>query len=134
MDRLTALVAIAHLRLRLDILKRHPHLLESAMTPKLQGVLQSFSLLKHNVEADAEKLANRVQTADSKRKQLFAGAHDTLGKLDSDMKDIEDFLGAIEGSNGGPLESSQASSVDAGATSQDQPQPERLTVNGVSQS
>jgi hypothetical protein len=134
MDRLTAFVCIAHLRLRLDILKRNPHLLDTAaMTPKLQGVLQSFNLLKHNLEADADDLAKRIQDADQRRVALKQNSHAALGKVGSDMGDIEDFLGAMEGTNGAPLESSSASSPPSSDAPADAA-PERLTVNGVSQS
>jgi hypothetical protein len=127
MDRLTALVAIAHLRLRLDILKRHPHLLESAMTPKLQGVLQSFNMLKHNLEADADELATRIQDAEKRRAALKQNSHAALGRVGSDMGDIEDFLGAMEGSNGAPLESSSDTSQPSSAPAADAPEAPDLT-------
>lgn len=138
MDRLTALIAIAHLKLRLDILKRNPYLLDTAMTPKLQGVLQSFNMLKHNLERDADEMAKRIQTADQRRQALKQTGHAALGRVDADMKDIEDFLGAMEGTNGAPLEGSSVS-LDASsepATAPDEATaaaPERLTANGVSQ-
>ncbi len=134
MDRLTALVAIAHLKLRLNIIQRNPQLLDTAMTPKLQGVLQSFNMLKHSLEADADEMAKRIQTADQRRQALKQSGHAALGRVDADMKDIEDFLGAMEGSNGAPLEVSSGSSAASSAASPDvAAAPERLTVNGVSQ-
>jgi hypothetical protein len=105
------------------------------MTPKLQGVLQSFNMLKHNLEADADELATRIQDAEKRRAALKQNSHAALGRVGSDMGDIEDFLGAMEGSNGAPLESSSDTSQPSSAPAADAPEaPEHLTINGVSQS
>lgn len=87
------------------------------MIPKLQGVLQSFNLLQHNLEADADDLAKRIQAADQRRLALKQNSHNALGKVGTAMGEIEDFLGAMEGSNGAPLDSSSASSAPSASPS-----------------
>ena len=76
MDRLTAFVVIAHAKLRLQYLPRHPELLdEVTMTPKLQGLTAAMSKLKHSLEVDADNLMARMQDAGAASSRAFAKAH-----------------------------------------------------------
>ena len=119
MDRLTAFVAIAHARLRLDIVQKHPYLLErdNMATPKLQGVRQAMALLRHNLEADAEKLRVKIGNVDTERTGAFAAGHAELDATRKEIAEIQEFLADIEGSNGAPT------SGGSSATS-DQPRPD----------
>jgi hypothetical protein len=130
MDRLTFFVASAHLKLRLEYLKRHPELLkERKMTPKLQGALQALEMLKHDVESDAEEIVKKVSDLQSRRKVVRDKTHGKLDAAGNSIGDIEDFVSALEGSNGAPLDNSSGSSAASGTAAE----PEHLTVNGVSQ-
>lgn len=125
MDRLTALIAIAHLRLRLDRLARRPDLLEDTkMTPKLQGLAHAMGRLKHDIEAQADVLTARIEAAGNRGSAAFAKAHQTIADAESGIGDIESFIDSLEGANGGP---SLAGSAEPSA------QPERLSRNGVAQ-
>ncbi len=81
------------------------------MTPKLAGIASAFQLLKHNLENDADALARRIAAADARRQSVVSGSHGALNAVDNNMKDIEDFLGALEGVNGAPGNESSASSA-----------------------
>src|SRR5258708_691066 len=126
MDRLTAFVAISHLILRLQILSKHPELLEGTeMTPKLAGLTNAMATLQHGLEDQASKLLDRVNAANTRTGAAFAKANAQLSATEQAVTDVENFVASLEGSNGGPtLSDSSGTSV--------QSQPEQLTVNGVS--
>jgi hypothetical protein len=126
MDRLTAFVAINHLKLRLQYLSRHPELLEKTdMTPKLQGPASAMARLKHGLEDRSGKLLDRIGAADARSGVAFDKAHKQMDATEKDVAEVEAFLASLEGSNGGPTlrDSSDTSDVS---------QPEHLTVSGVS--
>jgi hypothetical protein len=79
------------------------------MTPKMAGVLQKFNLLKHNIEADMDELSVRVDRADAQRETVKVKSHQSLDTVSTSMNDIEEFLTALDGSNGGPNSSGQPS-------------------------
>lgn len=128
MDRLTAFVAISHLKLRLQILARHPELIEEAMTPKLAGLTSAMAKLRHTVETEADKLTARIEGANTHSAAAFQKAHVVLDSTEKDVSEIEEFIASLAGSNGAPVGPLDASSVPSAA------QPEQLTVNGVSKS
>lgn len=119
MDRLTAFVCLAHLRLRLDILKRNPHLLDTAMPIELKGLRAKALKAASNLDAlnaayDAFNEAAPAHAAD------VSGLSEQVGQLGDDLKFAAQVLGnSVSQSN---------------ATETEAQQPERLTVNGVSQS
>lgn len=127
MDRLTALVVIAHARLRLTIVEKYPHLLSGnseMLTPKLAGLSSALAKLKHAVEVDADKLTARIEGASALSAAAFQKAHQVINATEQGVSEIEDFIKSLEGSNGGPLQDS--------STTSEQSQPDRLTTNGVS--
>ena len=151
MDRLTAFVAIAHLRLRLDYVARHPELLEntSMATPILQGLGQMLAKLEHNLEAAATPLAQKIASVESGGLDAIKRAHVKVDGIKSRVKEIEGYVAAII-SNGGddPLDGSSDSSgkpegsaagtgvmptaeKSAPEVAQIEGEPEHLTVNGV---
>lgn len=70
---------------------------------KTQGLAQKLSLLKHNMEVQADKLGARVDDAANKSTETFAKSHAFLDSAHSDLAEIEKFiedLGAV--TNGGP--------------------------------
>jgi hypothetical protein len=162
MDRLTAFVAIAHLRLRLTIAEKYPHLLETEImaTPKLQGLTKAIDQLEHDLEFGAGKLLDKITSVGNRGADAFVKGHAKVDGIAGRVAEIETFVAAVEKStNGGdPLDGSSNSSeppvapkppeTPAGAgqavapVTPDQPpapapvaaQPEELTVNGVSKS
>lgn len=112
MDRLTALIAIAHAQVRIEIIKRHPELLEETMpTPKLQSLTKAMAMLEHNLEADAEKLLTKVVAVGERGKAAFVKSHAKVDGIGSRVDEVEKYVAALEGSNGGdPLDDSSSSS------------------------
>jgi hypothetical protein len=102
LDRLTAFVAINHLRLRLHYLERHPELLGNEMTPKLQGVAAAMSKLRHGLEDRSGKLLDRIGAADKRGASAFDKANSSLDDTERSMAEVEEFIASIEGANGGP--------------------------------
>lgn len=99
------------------------------MTPKLQGALQALEMLKHDADNDADEIVARVADLQTRRKAAKNKTHGALDKTANSLGDIEEFVSALEGSNGGPpLQESADSSASSGQTSE----PEKLTTNGVS--
>jgi hypothetical protein len=127
MDRLTAFVALAHVQLRVEYLKRHPEILEGIeMTPKLAGLSTALATLQHGLEDQAAKLLDRVNAVNVRTAAAMAKANAQMAATEQAAADIEAFANSLEGSNGGP------SLSDSSATSgQSQAAPEHLTVNGV---
>ena len=82
------------------------------MIAKLRGVRASMDKLKFNLEADADKLAARVETTDQNRVETFKGAHATMDSIDHDIKDVGSLLDEIKKSNAAPTsgDSSEESS------------------------
>ncbi|WP_316214300.1 hypothetical protein [Bradyrhizobium sp. SZCCHNR2032] len=89
------------------------------MPSKLRGVTQAMDMLRFNLEADAEKLMERVNDTDGRRATVFKDAHRELDQHDSDLREIDAYLNALEGSNGGP--SSRGSSGSSGGDSKPPP-------------
>jgi hypothetical protein len=128
MDRLTAFVAISHLKLRLQYLSRHPEIIEGIdMTPKLAGLSNALAMLQHGLEDQASKLLDRVNAVNIRTAAAMAKANAQMAATEQAAADIEAFANSLEGSNGGPTLG------DSSVTSA-QSQPEQLTVHGVSKS
>lgn len=94
------------------------------MTPKLRGVRASMDKLRHALETDADKLSSRIQAADARRGAVFEASHGVLDGVERDLKEVEDFVTDMEGSNGGPPTSADSSE------SSEQPRPRSSEVAG----
>lgn len=130
MDRLTALVAISHAKLRLQYLERHPEILEGlTMTPKLAGLPTALATLRHSLETQAGQLTDRANAVNDRIAKAMTKANAQMAATEQAATDIEEFANSLEGNNGGP--SLVDSSTSSAATP---PAPEHLTVNGVSAS
>jgi hypothetical protein len=111
MDRLTAFVAIAHLKLRLEIIQRHPGLIDMA-TPKLQGLAKAMAMLEHNMEDGAGKLLAKIESVGSRGEAALTKGNTKIDGIGSRVAEVESFVTALEGANGGdPLDDSSAPSV-----------------------
>lgn len=111
MDRLTAFVAIAHLKLRLETLQRHPELIDMA-TPKLQGLAKAMAMLEHNMEDGAGRLLAKIEAVGSRGEAAFVKGNTRVDGIAGRVADVESFVAALEGSNGGdPLDDSSTDSA-----------------------
>jgi hypothetical protein len=119
-DRLTAFVAIAHARLKLEIIERY-HLLEKPMpTPKLQSLTKAMAMLEHNLEMDAEKLLTKIVDVGERGKQAFVKSHAKVDGIGTRVGDVEKYVAALEGANGGdPLDDSSTTSGGSSETKEE---------------
>ena len=104
MDRLTAFVAINHLKLRLQYLDRHPELIgvDMTTTPKLQGLAKAMKMLESDLEDDAGKLLEKVESVGARGRAAIAKGHDKIDSKANIVGEIESYVAALEGANGGP--------------------------------
>lgn len=86
-----------------------PHISVEAEPPtkarsmNLQGLASKMALLRHNLEAEAEKLGNRVDGAATKSTETFAKSHKFLDATDKDLADVESFIAELDAAtNGAP--------------------------------
>ncbi len=84
---------------------------EKIMTPKLSGLASALGKFRHDTEVDADKLMLRLNGVDQRRKAAIAKTHGTLDAAEGGIKEVEDFVDALEGHNGGdPLDVSSTPS------------------------
>lgn len=127
MDRLTAFVALAHVQLRVEYLKRHPEMLEGIdMTPNFKGFGAALAKFKHDLDMQSVDAMSEMSSLGSRASAAMGKVKAKVAETRLAVEEIEAFV-ADEGSNGGPTLS------DSSATS-DQSHPEQLTVNGISKS
>ena len=107
MDRWTAFVAIAHLKLRLEILQRHPELLreinvEIRRPIELAGLKSRLQRAKKQ-EADIAVLGKRYDSVMDNIDELTGAGVDHVGSLESYAADLKSTIeGMVAGDNGGP--------------------------------
>lgn len=73
------------------------------MTPALRGVPAALDKLRHKLDAEAEKLANRIEGANVRSDNAFAKSHKILDSADEGLKEIEQYVTDLERSNSGEL-------------------------------
>jgi hypothetical protein len=109
MDRLTALVAIAQLRLRLQLIEQFPHLLDEAMPMQITRPMELAGLKSRlarakKTEADIAVTGKRFDKVLDTIDELHGVAQGHVGQLEqysSELKNtVEGMLTA--GSNGDP--------------------------------
>lgn len=130
MDQLTFLVASAQLKLRIERLSRHPELWrdDKMATPFLQGLTKAMDMLEHDLEEGAKGLTAKIEGVGARGKAAIGKGHARIDGVASRVAEVDKFVTAIEGSNGGEtLGNSSGSSGEASSE-----KPEELTVNGVS--
>jgi hypothetical protein len=108
MDRLRAQILLCHARVRECRLRERIN----AMTPKLAGVASAMAKLHHGLDARAEKLLARIETAERRGDEAFKKAHGKLDAADTAVGEVETFIAQLECTNGGPtLDGSPESSA-----------------------
>lgn len=120
MDRLTALVTLAHLKLRLDTLVRHPEYLD--VQPKLPAPME-FAGLKSRL-ARARSLENRAGVVGPRVDAALDIIETGVGVLETHAPELEkygaDLMSTINGmlapSNGAPSEDDAAVAGPTGPT------------------
>src|SRR6202790_2672555 len=104
MDRLTAFVAISHLKLRLQYLSRHPELIkETSMTPTFKGLGGALAKLKHDLDLQAQPLMADIESLASEAPGLLKQAVQEVAKTKQAVADIKDYVSGLLESNGGPI-------------------------------
>jgi hypothetical protein len=117
-DGLTFLITIAHLRLRLERLRRQ-RTRNSMAIPNFAGLVNAMDLLEHELEAEATKLHQDIVSVKTRGLDAIGKGRDKLAGVRARVAQVETFVNKLEGSNGGPLSSSSTSSD---ASSQDKSQ------------
>lgn len=121
MDQWTAFVALTHLKLRVEILQRNPVLLHTLLqtaqretdmaTPKLQSLSTAMAQLEHNLEFGAGKLLDKIGAVGARGDAAMTKGHVKMDGIGTRVAEVESFVAALEGANGGdPLDSSAPSS------------------------
>lgn len=116
MDRLEALVAIAHLRLRLVMIERNPQLLEGITMQikrpiELAG-LKSRLVRARQTEASIAVTGERYDAALDAIDEAHAAARSHVGELERLGADLRQTIeGMVGGSNGGPNDDGSESST-----------------------
>lgn len=83
-------------------------------TPKLQGLAKAMAMLEHNMEAGAAKLLTRIESVGNRGEAAFAKGSDKIDGIASRVAEVESFVTALEGTNGGPLDDSSTQSANTG--------------------
>lgn len=81
------------------------------MNPKLQGLRASLEKLHHNVDVEADKLAQHIEAASVAVTEKFKAAHQKLdaqlAPVHAGLADVKDFLEGLDKlSNGAPSDGS----------------------------
>src|ERR1700676_5025165 len=103
MDRLTALVALSHARLRVEIeeyRKKKSRFLSGATdmaTPFLQGLTKAMDMMEHDLEADAKALTEKIVTVRARGKAAMTKGHQKVDTTAGRVVDVEKFVTALEG-------------------------------------
>lgn len=104
-------------------------------TPKLQGLAEAMRKLEHGLEAGAGKLLTKIESVDSRGHAAIAKGHAKVDGKAALVADIESYVAALEGANGGdPLDDSSDTSKESEGNAEKsdaKPDVEKLTVNGV---
>lgn len=106
MDQLTRFVAIAHLKLRLEILQRHPEMATTTPTlpaPMEFAGLKSLLVRAKNLEARSGVVRPRMDAALDVIEQGVGVLESHAPELEKYGKDLQDTInGMLVPSNGGP--------------------------------
>ena len=107
MDRWTAFVAIAHLKLRLEILQRHPELLretnvEIRRPVELAGLKGRLARAKQQ-EVNIAAIGKRYDAVMDRIDELSGAASGNVGSLEQYESELRNTIeGMVAGDNGGP--------------------------------
>jgi hypothetical protein len=124
-------------RLRYQIVRDY----RMTSTPKLQSLAKEMAMMESGLEDGAGQLLTKIQAVNTRGLAALAKGHQKVDAKASLVTEIEGFVTALEGSNGGdPLDDSSATSAasatvaPASVAPATTAAPEQLTVNGVSKS
>lgn len=80
-------------------------------TPFLQNLTKAIDMMEHDLEEDARGLTEKVVSVKERGKVAIQKGHTKVDSTAGRVADVEKFVTALEGSNGGdPLDDSQNSS------------------------
>jgi hypothetical protein len=110
MDRIDALVAVAHLKLRLETLQRHPEYIDMAI-PNFQGLAGAMDKLEFMLESEATKLHGDISSLGDRGLAAIGKGREKIDVVRQRIAEVETFVSKMEGSNGAPLPDSSTSSA-----------------------
>lgn len=74
-------------------------------TPKLQGLAKAMAMLEHNMEDGAGKLLAKIEAVGDRGEAALAKGHTKIDGISGRVAEVEEFVTALEGANGGdPLD------------------------------
>jgi hypothetical protein len=123
MDRVTALVAIAHLKLRLELIERNPQLLEGLnmeiRRPMELAGLKGRLARAQKQEADIAVTGQRFDGVLDRIDELHSVSRSHVGQLEQQENDLRSTIERMTGgSNGGPNEPSESLTVSSAEVGQ----------------
>jgi hypothetical protein len=94
-------------RLRVAVFRelRNGHNGSSPMTPKFKGIADRMAKLRFNLDADAEKLAEKIDHVDAKRVTVFDKSHKTVDGAHQELEGIDQFIDELDRTNDPPRSS-----------------------------
>lgn len=108
MDRITALVAIAHLRLRLNIIEKYPHLLDGISDMEIKRPMELSGLKSRlarakQTEKDIAVTGKRYDSVLDTIDELHGVSKNNVGQLEQYASELKSTIeGMVAGSNGDP--------------------------------
>jgi hypothetical protein len=121
-------------RLRYQIVRDY----RMTSTPKLQGLAKAMAMLESGLEDGAGKLLSKIESVNSRGLAALAKGHVKVDSKAGLVAEIESFVTALEGSNGGdPLDNSSDTSdkLAVAAVASTEPaataEVQHLTINGA---
>jgi hypothetical protein len=132
LDRLTALVAIAHLKLRLEVIQRHPDILEDLSMIDIKRPIELAGMagrLKRaeRAEQDIAVTGKRYDTVLDAIDERHAALKSHVGSLESTASQLDQVINRmVAGTNGGPNDgedSSRGSTSSTGSTTDGSAEP-----------
>lgn len=86
-------------------------------TPKLQGLAKAMAMLEHDMEDGAGKLLAKIEAVGARGVAALSKAHQKIDGKATIVDEIESYVTALEGSNGGdPLDGSSVTSDPSAAS------------------
>jgi len=116
-DRLTVLVAIAHLKLRLEVIQRHPEILEDLRMIDIKRPIELAGMaarLKRaeRMEQDIAVTGQRYDTVLDAIDEKHAALKGHVGSLETTASQLDQVIGRmVAGSNGAPNDGEESSTV-----------------------
>lgn len=105
---------------------------QMAISPTLKGLGKKIAQFKHDVEFEAEKISNDVDSARVETMETFAGVGTVLSDHKKDLEDVKSFVAEVaQATNGGPPLNSPKPAPTSGSAQGDVTPPPLPTVEAI---